>query len=459
MDSRTAQTSKADVGLLLAKGKLVGCLTTGQSKRSSLDSSDINNFHNLLQIAIKDASRSTKEFKKCVAWIVCHVAKSRRRVAAFGDYLLKLVESLLASKAHLDQLALLRAGYGLDLLHLLDAVFFRIHLNPGQLLRKSLETYTTFAKAIEPTVLQLVEFAAPSPSLRALQFHQDLASLLHHWTQQRLFTNRIRLCLRSVARKAYVDWLEWLRTHHLSYYDKLVTKRQANDVDDDVSITHGQPQDAWHDLPVGAMVQAMKATKTGHPVKTARIKPIVMPTGSLDSDMMETVLEHIQECKDITSIPNVSTTGDENDFALNGLGLRLSRDPMANDDRPKFRVVEGYYGFSVPFMKIFHNLEKSPPSGPERPLNWIPPPPPPEFAQPLPPPFQTNFSHNVPPPPPAGRDVPQVGGGSYRQHDYGRGSGAGWRGGEMRGGGGAWRGRGRGGNSSGGAGPGGYRPY
>lgn len=61
MDSRTAQTSKADVGLLLAKGKLVGCLTTGQSKRSTLDSSDINNFHNLLQIAIRDTTRSTKE--------------------------------------------------------------------------------------------------------------------------------------------------------------------------------------------------------------------------------------------------------------------------------------------------------------------------------------------------------------------------------------------------------------
>ncbi|KAI5211720.1 hypothetical protein E4T38_01281 [Aureobasidium subglaciale] len=455
MDPRTAQTSKADVGLLLAKGKLVGCLTTGQSKRSTLDSSDINSFHNLLQIAIKDTSRSTKEFKKCVAWIVCHVAKSRRRVAAFGDYLLKLVYSLLPSSTDLDQLSLLRAGYGHDLLQLLDAVFFRIHLNPGQLLRKSLETYTIFAKAIEPTVFQLVEFAAPSHSLQALQFHQDLACLLNHWTQQRLFTNRIRLCLRSVARKAYVEWLGWLRSNHLPCYVKLVTKRQANHVEDDVSITHGQPQDAWHDLPAGTMVQAMKSTKSGHPVNTARIKPIVMPTGSLDSDIMETVLEHIQECKDITSIPNLSTTDDE--FALNGLGLRLSRDPMANHDRPEFRVVEGYYGFSVPFMKTFQNLEENPPSGPERPLNWAPPPPPPEFAQS--PPFQTSFSPNAPLPPP-GRDVSQVGGGSYRQHDYGRGNGAGWRGGETRGGGGgAWRGRGRGGNNNGGSGPGGYRPY
>lgn len=61
MDPRTAQTSKADVGLLLAKGKLVGCLTTGQSKRSTLDSSDVNNFHNLLQLALNDTTRCTKE--------------------------------------------------------------------------------------------------------------------------------------------------------------------------------------------------------------------------------------------------------------------------------------------------------------------------------------------------------------------------------------------------------------
>ena len=34
------------------------------------------------------------------------------------------------------------------------------HQNPGRLLRKPLETYLTFAKAIEPTVFQLVSSAA-----------------------------------------------------------------------------------------------------------------------------------------------------------------------------------------------------------------------------------------------------------------------------------------------------------
>lgn len=61
MDSSNANTSRSDVALLLAKAKLVGCLTTGQSKRSTLDSSDINNFHNLLQLALNDTTRSTKE--------------------------------------------------------------------------------------------------------------------------------------------------------------------------------------------------------------------------------------------------------------------------------------------------------------------------------------------------------------------------------------------------------------
>jgi hypothetical protein len=61
MDPTTAHASKPDVGLLLAKAKLVGCLTTGQSKRSTIDSSDINNFHNLLQLALRDTTRSSKE--------------------------------------------------------------------------------------------------------------------------------------------------------------------------------------------------------------------------------------------------------------------------------------------------------------------------------------------------------------------------------------------------------------
>ncbi|KAH0272798.1 hypothetical protein KCU91_g6422, partial [Aureobasidium melanogenum] len=454
MDPRTTQTSKADVGLLLAKGKLVGCLTTGQSKRSTLDSSDVNNFHNLLQLALNDSTRCTKEFKKCTAWIVCHVAKSRRRVAAFGDYLLKLSDSLLPPDIHsdLEKSALSRAQIALSLLHLIDAIFFRIHQNPGRLLRKPLETYLTFAKAIEPTVFQLVSSAAVSRGIQGLTLHQDLACLLHHWTQERLFTKRIRLELRNIARQAYVGWLHWTARVHPSYYDKLITRIFSENTEDDIPDTHGLPRDAWFDLPVGTMVHAMKTTKPGNPVRTGQIKPLEMPTASIDPDMMQTVLDHIEECKDIDALPNVSTTADDDEFVLNGLGLRLSKDSMSNEDKPNYRVVEGYYGFSVPFMKIFQNIEKNPFTGPERPQNWMPPPPS-EMAQPSP--FHTGFPPNVPPP---NRDVSHIVGSNYRQNDYGRGNNTGWRGDEMQGGrgGGNWRGRGRGWDRGGG---GGYRPY
>ncbi|CAD0100119.1 unnamed protein product [Aureobasidium mustum] len=449
MDPRTAQTSKADVGLLLAKGKLVGCLTTGQSKRSTLDASDVNNFHNLLQLALNDTTRCTKE---CVAWIVCHVAKSRRRVAAFGDYLLKLSDSLLPLDTHsdLEKSALSRAQIAFGLLHLIDAIFLRIRENPGRLLRKPLETYLTFAKAIEPTVVQLVSTAAASRGVQALLLHQDLACLLHHWSQERLFTKRIRLELRNIARKAYIEWLDSTARAYPSHYQNLITKIYSKDVEDDIPNTHGLPRDAWFDLPVGTMIHAMKTTKPGHPVRTSQIKPLDMPTGSVDPDMMETVLDHIEECKDINAIPNISTTADEDDFVLNGLGLRLTKDPMSSEDRPKYKVVEGYYGFSVPFMKIFQNIEKNPSNGPERPQNWMPPPPP-ELAQP--PAFHTGFPPNVPPP---NRDAPHIAGPNYRQNDYGRGNNTGWRGDEMQGGrgGGNWRGRGRGWDRGNG-----YRPY
>ncbi|KAI4719480.1 hypothetical protein E4T48_04179 [Aureobasidium sp. EXF-10727] len=452
MDPRPAHTSKPDVGLLLAKGKLVGCLTTGQSKRSTLDSSDINNFHNLLQLALNDTTRCTKE---CLAWIVCHVAKSRRRVAAFGDYLLKLSDSLLPPDLHSDpeKSALPRAQIAFGVLHLIDAIFFRIRENPARLLRKPLETYLTFAKAIEPTLVQLVQSAAASRGIHALPLHQDLAYLLHHWAQERLFTNRIRLALRNIARKAYTSWLDWMAETHPSYHAKLVTTIHFENVGDGTPDTHGLPGDAWFDLPVGAMVHAIQAMKPGHPVRTAQIKPLGMPVESVDPDMMETVLEHIEECKDINSIPNKSTTADDDQFVLNGLGLRLSRDPMSNEDRPKYRVIEGYYGFTVPFMKIFQNIEKSPSNGPERPQNWIPPPPP-ELVQP--PAFHTGFPSNMPP---LGRDAQHTVGANHRQNDYGRGNNAAWRSEEMQGGrgGGNWRGRGRGWDrgSSGGS----HRPY
>lgn len=353
----------------------------------------------------------------------------------------------------LEKSALSRAQIALSLLHLIDAIFFRIHQNPGRLLRKPLETYLTFAKAIEPTVFQLVSSAAVSRGIQGLTLHQDLACLLHHWTQERLFTKRIRLELRNIARQAYVGWLHWTVRVHPSYYDKLITRIFSENTEDDIPDTHGLPRDAWFDLPVGTMVHAMKTTKPGNPVRTGQIKPLEMPTASIDPDMMQTVLDHIEECKDIDALPNVSTTANDDEFVLNGLGLRLSKDSMSNGEKPNYKVVEGYYGFSVPFMKIFQNIEKNPLTGPERPQNWMPPPPP-EMAQP--PPFHTGFPPNVPPP---NRDVSHIVGSNYRQNDYGRGNNTGWRGEEMQGGrgGGNWRGRGRGWDR--GSGGGGYRPY
>jgi hypothetical protein len=383
---------------------------------------------------------------------VCHVAKSRRRVAAFGDYLLKLLPSLLPpdSLSDPDTSNLLRARLAFGLIQLIDAVFFRIRENPARLLRRPLESYMTFAKAIEPTVVQLVQFAAVSRGLQALPLHHDLACLLQHWSQERLFTNRIRLHLRSIARKAYTTCLDWIQRTYPSHYDKLITTINSDTLQDDIPRTHGLPGDAWYDLPVGTMVHVMTSTRPGHPVRTAYVKPLDMPVGSVDPDMMETVLEHIEECKAVNTIPNVPATVDETDFVLNGLGLRLSRDPLNNEDRPKYKVVEGYYGFSVPFMKIFQNIEKSPFAGPERPQNWMPPPPP-ELVQP--PPFHTGYPPNLPPPP---RDVQHMAGGNFRQNDYGRGNNAAWRGEEMHGGrgGGNWRGRGRGWDRGGG-----HRPY
>lgn len=340
----------------------------------------------------------------------------------------------------------------MGLLHLVDAIFFRIRENPGRLLRKPLETYLTFAKVIEPTVVQVVSSAATSRGLKALTFHQDLACLLNHWTEERLFTKRIRLEFRNIVRQAYTRWLDWTARTCPSHYDKLITRIHSGNVEADISNTHGLPEDAWFDLPVGAMVHAMKTTKPHHPVRTRQIKPLEMPTASVDPGMMETVLDHIEECKDINAIPNISTTADSDEFVLNGLGLRLSRDPMSNVDRPKYKLVEGYYGFSVPFMKIFQNIEKNPSLGPERPPNWMPPPPP-ELVQP--PAFHTGFPPNVPPP---NRDAPHIIGSNYRQNDYGRGNNTGWRGEELQGGrgGGNWRGRGRGWDRGSG---GGYRPY
>jgi hypothetical protein len=75
--------------------------------------------------------------------------------------------------------------------------------------------------------------------------------------------------------------------------------------------TRGLPGDAWYDLPVETMVHAIRTTKPGHSVETSRVKAIDMPDGSVDPDMMDTVLVHIDGCKGINAIPNMSTTTDD----------------------------------------------------------------------------------------------------------------------------------------------------
>ena len=406
----------------------------------------------------------SSQFKKCIAWIVCHVAKSQRRVVAFGDYLLKLFESLQppAEASHGEQTALIYAEAALDMLLLLDTIFVRIHENPGRLLRKPLQTYITFAKAIEPITAKFVQMASLTRGLEAIHVHQGLVCILDRWTQDRVFTDRVRIGLRNSAREAYINWLAWLRTSHFVYHEKLIRKVAPEDAQNDFPKTHGLPEDAWYDFPVGVMVPAMKLIRPGHPLKAEHIKPLHMPIGPVDPDMMDAVLDHIEECKNISAVPNIPTNQDRDECILNGIGLRVAQDLVDDNENPKLDVIEGYYGSSVPFMKLFKLFEAThehSPLGPERPQNWVPPPPPQFIA---PPPFSMNFLQNMPPPP--NRDVPYTGGGGYRAGDQGRGNGANWRAGENRGGaGGSWRGRRRGGGGGGGgrnwSGNGGYRPY
>lgn len=346
------------------------------------------------------------------------------------------------------------------MLLLLDTIFFRIRENPGRLLRKPLQTYIVFAKAIESTAAGFVQMATLTQGLEAIHIHQDLARILDRWTRDRVFTNRVRIGLRNSAREAYISWLAWLQTSNVAYHDKLILRVAPENAQNEFPNTHGLLEDLWYDFPVGAMAHAMKSKKPGNPLRLEHIKPLHMPVGSVDPDMTNTVLDHIEECKSTSAVPNLSTDEARNEYVLNGLGLQLARGLADDNEGSKLDIIEGYYGSSVPFMMLFDAINKDPSTGPDRPQNWVPPPPP-KFIQP--PSFNMNFAQNVPQAPP-NRDAPYTGGGGYRAGDQGRGTAADWRAAENRGGtGGNWRGRGRGGGGGGGgrnwSGNGGYRPY
>ncbi|GAB7347016.1 hypothetical protein MBLNU459_g3164t1 [Dothideomycetes sp. NU459] len=426
-----APAPRPSIQLTLAKGGLVGRLTTSDPHAPKLLAPQINQFHASLEKSLRDDPQNSEEFKECVAWIVCHVAQSRSRTAALGDYLVKLSESLDYGQSEDTAMSNVHDGVyddaraRVNLLRLLGAVLLFVHDNPNDFLSNPSATSLIFSSQIARSAVRLADLAAPRQGVAALPLHRELSCLFRDWKANCLFTPSTRVKLREAARAGYYEWLTWARETHPTLYHRLNRSTLGDTSYTCVPAFHGRDDDAWFDLPVGAVIPLIKNRR---PIKHSRIRPFQTPPGPVDPEMLSAVYDLLDECKKIYAAPNVAPYKQDEEVRLDGLGQRIIFDSVSG----KRKHEDTYYSQREKFARTMKKIRKEA-LGPQRPDNvtaQIVPPLVQQGAQQrfAPPPFQPG---GLPPPPPP----PPVGGMPFPPPFYngpssnrGGGSSGGWRG-------------------------------
>lgn len=347
----------------------------------------------------------------------------------------------------------------ITILRLLGAVLFFIQANPSNVFSDPSTASLIFSTQIARSATRLADLAATRQGLGALQLHQELSCLLRDWKANHLFASTSRMKIRGAARAGYYDWLNWAQKAHAVDYQKLKSTFSGESSHTRLSLPHGRDDDAWFDLPVGAVIPHIKSRK---PINHSTLRPLARPPGPVDPEMLSAVYDLLDDCKKIHAAPNIAPFKQDEEVRLDGLGQRTIIDPASG----KRKREDTYYAQRRKFAQTMKNIRNETPPAPRSGTaasqilppsatqagqqNFVPPPPeylarqfppgglpPPAGGMQVPPPF-----YNGPPPNRGG-----AGSGGWRGGDRSRGGGYG--GGSGYGGG---RGEGMGGGGGGGRG-------
>ena len=376
--------------------------------------------------------------------MIANVAPSRTRTAALGKYLVKLATSIQlpssaagnatysdtldprrARQVPAERNGSLRKWYAaadthsqslqdidrcvarLAILFLLDATFFA--LRQPQQNNRDAPSLADFAHEMKPHLTDLIRLAAPLRGKAGLDLHRAIRSILSSWKDDKIYDQSDYLRIREPARDAYRDWLEWLRNESPHAHKQLQKRSKIESTaNPEGPRLHGRPEDPWYHLPVGSMLPLIKGRR---PIPTARMKPIALPNGPIDQEMLSLVMAHVESANSIFAMPKSGSYSDDSDVQLNGLGLRMIKDPVSG----KRKLAETYYGYSPKYAEKLKRRKKNPPTmlrkqAPAAPsnapvfANATPPPPPVVRSSPgsqisdLPPPLPLPFQ--IPPKPP-----------------------------------------------------------
>lgn len=353
-----------------------------------------------------------------MAWIVTIASPSTIRVEALGKYLVKFVtssvfkttttysetidprrarpfEATVSQDSWYDvsdnqsQQDTERFESRLVVLHIIDAVFCTLQKH-AKVLRASPQT---FATDIKPSLIEILHIVPPKQGKYSLDAHKIIRSLLASWKDAAIYDHAVYLKFRVPARSAYKAWLEWLSSAHPSHYQKLHKRVEAAA---EPPRYHGSHQEPWHRQPAATMIPLITGSR---PISTARMKPLRL-SSDLDPELLSAVLAHIENGHKIYNSPKTSPfAGNEDDIQLNGLGLRVTLDPVTG----KRKALETYYGHSPKFVEEMKRRRKNPAPPVLAASDSIRAPPPVYIRETPtpPPPASSQFNTSRPPPPPS----------------------------------------------------------
>ncbi|KAG8628209.1 hypothetical protein KVT40_004082 [Elsinoe batatas] len=423
----------------LARGILRGAFTKQDGNLEPIDKDTLNTFcHNLDQVIQQQLPESSSESTESLVWILANVAPSSTRTAAFGKYLVKLVEaqSRRGSTSHVTysetgdprrqrnsqsngtaekswySLADAKAEAGaagtavtalVFLAHVFDAICIRIAKD---------RRLDGFVSGIKVPTLQLLQHASLEEGKQALDIYHVVHRLLSCFKEDATFDEFETMELREIVRGNYDAWLSWLKATDLPAHRRLVRKNNVLTSLHDLPRYHGNMEEPWYQQPAGTILDLIQGQNT---INTERIRPISMTGMTIDPELADIVSEHVKEGDRIYALTKISPYLDHSDVRLNSLGFRVQKDAMNG----RKRVMETYYGHQTGHferLKCRKTTSRSQPqpdllAQQQRQVKQMPMPisvaprtavPEPMRPQGTPPPPQAAFSslHDRPPPPP-----------------------------------------------------------
>ncbi|KAL6706235.1 hypothetical protein ACN47E_005970 [Coniothyrium glycines] len=265
--------------------------------------------------------------QKCTEWIVRHIAPSRARIAALGDYLMSVSKSIVVDQQE-GTAAKKAARNRIDLLLIVNDV-----LHTDKFHRRSTTKQATFSQDCVLFVTGLIEQAAAFIAHKDAPAEKKLRALINYWTvNQLLDAAAINACRTSADEGLYLA------------QGGLSTRKRNYLLPD----YHGDRTAPWHDLPAAYMLEQM-IQNPKRPIDPTRIK-IAKLDKKPASPHVHKLLDNFFENMDLKYAPTGDNpTGDTSKYKLwldpIGQTVKLDKDTGSSST-----VCNGY-GWSMKFCQ------------------------------------------------------------------------------------------------------------